>query len=110
MERPTSAKPITDPARKAVLKASVQALGPAAITVVRALEYTATFMPIKPETIEVTPPATKETAVRPPSWMWNSPPVYETSRRTTIPNATMKYAQMVYSALRKESAPSRMAS
>ena len=57
MERPTSAKPITEPARKAVLKASVQALGPAAITVVRALEYTATFMPIKPETIEVTPPA-----------------------------------------------------
>jgi len=57
---------MTDPARKAVLKASVQGLGPAAMTVVRALAKTATFMPMRPETMEVRPPATKEIAVRPP--------------------------------------------
>ena len=57
---------MTDPARKAVLKASVQGLGPAAMTVVRALAKTATFMPMRPEMMEVMPPATKEIAVRPP--------------------------------------------
>ena len=75
MERPTKAKPMTLPARNAVLKASVHGLLPAAITVVRALENTATFMPIHPESIDVKPPATKETQVNPPSSMWNSPPV-----------------------------------
>ena len=50
---------MAEPARNAVLKASVQALEPAAMMVVRALENTATFMPIRPETMDVTPPATK---------------------------------------------------
>ena len=110
MERPQRENPMTEPARNAVLKASVQALEPAAMMVVRALENTATFMPIRPETMDVTPPATKAMAVSPPSSMWNSPPVYETRNRTTRPKARRKYAQIVYSARRNESAPSRIAS
>jgi hypothetical protein len=43
---------MTEPARKATLKASIHALPPAAITVVRALENTATFMPISPQIVQ----------------------------------------------------------
>jgi hypothetical protein len=66
---------MTEPARKAQLKALVHALSPAAITVVRALENTATFIPMSPDSMDVSPPAMNATAVRPPSSMWNLPPV-----------------------------------
>ena len=56
-------KPITPPARKAVLNEWVQpTVGLQAPTVQRALEKTATFMPIQPEIMDVTAPTRKETA------------------------------------------------
>lgn len=69
-------KPMTAPPLKAVLKAAAQlsswSLGsvlfslPMAPLVVRALAKTATFMPIQPHSIDVSPPIKKQTAVSPP--------------------------------------------
>ena len=57
-------KPITLPARKAVLKPSVQDTWH--MVAVRAFEYTAITIPMYPQRIEVEPPSRKARAERPP--------------------------------------------
>ena len=62
---PVSEKPMTPPARKAVLNDSVQpTVGEHAPTVQRALEKTATFMPMRPEIIDVIAPMPNEARLR----------------------------------------------
>ena len=66
---PVSEKPMTPPALKAVLNDAVQPIEPSlhAPTVQRALEKTATRMPIQPDTIDVTAPTTNDTPERTPA-------------------------------------------
>mmetsp|Transcript_6538 Transcript_6538/g.21839 ORF Transcript_6538/g.21839 Transcript_6538/m.21839 type:complete len:203 (+) Transcript_6538:317-925(+) len=115
MAMPVSEKPITPPARKAVLKERVHPLeGSHAPTVQRALEKTATRMPMKPETIEVTAPTKKESAEMRPDVHAHSPVAgslvaHEMRRVMPTETTATKRAQSLYSALRKAEAPTVMA-
>jgi hypothetical protein len=114
---PQSAKPVTAPARNAVLKAPFQPTAPSGIadTAVRALENTATFMPIQPESTDVEPPMKKMSDEKPPSAHRKSPvwpsfdPTCDTRMRMTMPKKKRKTNTILYSAMRNASAPARTA-
>ena len=115
--------PITAPPRKAVIKPlDHESL---ADNVVLAFEYTAILMPIKPATIEVTPPAVKDKAViKPldqhepsveahfPSVICTGPQLSALPTNSTIntSNNARKTDMYIYSAFRKAFEPSLIAS
>ena len=109
-----SEKPMTPPALNAVLNDSVQPMdGLHAPTVQRALEKTATRMPIQPDTIDVSAPTRNETPESTPVDQPHEPPVLAPhAMRAAIAGktTTTKRAHSLYSALRNEFAPRRMAS
>ena len=111
--RPVSEKPMTPPALKAVLNDSVQPMvGEHAPTVQRALEKTATRIPIQPASIEVIAPTTNDTPESRPVDQPHSPCSMEPhAMRADMEGKTRttKRAQSLYSALRKELAPSDIA-
>ena len=92
---PVREKPMTPPARNAVLKECVQpTVCEQAPTVHRAFEKTATRMPMKPEIMDVTAPTTNDAAER-------APIESHMAGKTSV----TKMAQSLYSAFRNELAP-----
>lgn len=111
---PVSEKPMTPPALKAVLNESVHpTVGLHAPTVQRALEKTATRMPMKPQSIEVTAPTTNDRPESRPVGHAHDASLVLSPHAMSTDSAgkttTTKRAHSLYSAFKNELAPIEMA-